>query len=101
MDKKIKELLDRRDILSEIAEQLYGDFWVTNEKFYNSPTELEMREISFQLMDLGYENPDVNEDTKALGQIIFDELYNKGIIDEDDIPNWWEEDDEDNDNWFV
>jgi hypothetical protein len=103
MEKKIKELLDKRDILSDMAEVLYGEFWVANDEFYNSPTEKEMREVMEQLYELGYENPDINDDTKALGQIILDELAKKGIIlDEDDIPKWWEDEDEDDDdNWFV
>ena len=40
-------------MLSEIAAELYGDLWIMNEKFWGSPTEKELREVTMQLIDLG------------------------------------------------
>jgi hypothetical protein len=54
----INELLEKRDILSDIAIELYGEWWITNDKFWNSPTELELRKVESQLFDLGYDISD-------------------------------------------
>jgi hypothetical protein len=40
----IDELLEERDNLFEIASVLYGDMFVTNESFWGSPTELQLKE---------------------------------------------------------
>ena len=101
----IQELLKKRDLLSDIAEELYGELWVTEDKFWNSPTELELREINSQLHNLGWEDPNLNDDIRAIGEILGQELIDKGLVkpldseEDDDIPNWWEEDDEDGDEW--
>lgn len=50
----IKELLERQIILSEIAVELYGELWVMNEKFWGSPTERELWEVTNRLIDLGF-----------------------------------------------
>ena len=50
----IKELLEKQEVLGEIAAKLYGDLWIMNEKFWGSPTERELREVAFTLIDLGY-----------------------------------------------
>jgi hypothetical protein len=49
----IKELKKKQNLLSEIAAELYGDLWIMNEKFWDSPTERELREVTMQLIDLG------------------------------------------------
>ena len=97
----IQELLEKRDLLFDIAVELYGELWVAEEKFWGSPTELEMREINSQLLDLGYEEH-IDDDIIAIGLIVGQDLADKGIIpyfeDEDDdlmdVPRWWEEDDD-------
>jgi len=94
----IQELLEKRDLLFDIAVELYGELWVAEEKFWGSPTEIEMREINSQLLDLGYEE-DIDDDIRAIGLIVGQGLVDKGIIpsfedDLDDIPRWWEEDDD-------
>jgi len=91
-NKEIQELLERREILTEMAEILYGDLWVANDDFWNSPTDLEMREIQIQLIDLGWE-ADIDDDIKALGEILGEDLINRGII----SPDWWEDEDDDDD----
>ena len=49
----IKELLEKQEVLGDIAAELYGDLWIMNEKFWDSPTERELREVTMQLIDLG------------------------------------------------
>jgi hypothetical protein len=49
----IKELKEKQNLLSEIAAVLYGDLWIMNDKFWGSPTEQELREVTMQLIDLG------------------------------------------------
>ena len=73
----INELLERRDILNEISTELYGELWITEDSFWGSPTELEMRDIQEQLNDLGYEE-EVTDDQIALADIIFEEMLKKG-----------------------
>ena len=36
-----------------MAAELYGDLWIMNDKFWNSPTERQLREVTMQLIDLG------------------------------------------------
>ena len=36
-----------------MAAELYGDLWVMNDKFWGSPTERQLREVTMQLIDLG------------------------------------------------
>jgi hypothetical protein len=50
----ITELLELRDVLTDIAAELYGDMFVTNEAFWGSPTERQMFEVEERLTDLGY-----------------------------------------------
>jgi len=50
----IKELKRKQNLLSEIAAELYGDLWIMNEKFWGSPTEKELREVTMQMIDLGH-----------------------------------------------
>ena len=40
----IKELLEKRELLNDIATELYGELWVTVDEFWGSPTEKEMAE---------------------------------------------------------
>jgi hypothetical protein len=50
----IKELMEKQILLGEIAAELYGDLWIMNEKFWGSPTERELQEVTMGLMNLGY-----------------------------------------------
>ncbi len=36
-----------------MAAELYGDLWIMNDKFWNSPTERQLREVTMHLIDLG------------------------------------------------
>ena len=49
----IKELKKLQNILHDMAAELYGDLWIMNDKFWNSPTERQLREVTMQLIDLG------------------------------------------------
>ena len=49
----IKELKKLQSILHDMAAELYGDLWIMNDKFWNSPTERQLREVTMQLIDLG------------------------------------------------
>ena len=79
----IQELLEKRNILTDIAAVLYGDDYITKDEFWGSPTEKEMEVVEKQLMDLGHEE-EAPAEMQALAQIIFDDLVNRGLIDWDD-----------------
>jgi hypothetical protein len=81
--KSIQDLLDQKDTLSEIASLLYGDDYILHKEFWNSPTERELFQVWEQLDLLGYEEP-ITEEMQALGDLIFEDLVNKGIIPMDD-----------------
>ena len=49
----IKELKKLQNILHDMAAELYGDLWIMNDKFWNSPTERQLREVTMHLIDLG------------------------------------------------
>ena len=49
----IKELKKLQSILHDMAAELYGDLWIMNDKFWDSPTERQLREVTMQLIDLG------------------------------------------------
>ena len=87
----IQDLLDQKDTLSEMASLLYGDDYILHKEFWNSPTERELFQVWKQLDLLGYEEP-ITEEMQALGDMIFDDLVDKGIIPLDDED---EDDDED------
>jgi hypothetical protein len=80
----IKELLEKRDILTDIAAELYGDDYIAKDEFWNSPTEKEMFQVEAQLRDLGHEDPEVSDEMNALAQIIFDDLIKRGLVDWDE-----------------
>ena len=49
----IKELKKLQNVLHDIAAELYGDLWIMYDKFWGSPTERQLREVTIQLIDLG------------------------------------------------
>jgi len=51
---RIQELLEQRDILTEMSSILYGDLFVESEEFWGSVTEKQMAEVVEELLDLGY-----------------------------------------------
>jgi hypothetical protein len=57
----IKELLEKREDLFEIAALLYGDSFVTCKDFWGSPTERHLNEVYEQLYNLGHKFPEPSE----------------------------------------
>jgi hypothetical protein len=75
----INELLEKRDILGDIAIELYGDLWITEEDFWGSTTELQLKEVNDQLLDLGWEDPATEEEI-AFADKIMELLIKEGKI---------------------
>ena len=73
----INELLEKRDILADIAVELYGDFWISNEEFWGSTTERQMLEVTEQLQNLGWEE-EVDEDQIMIADMIMEILKKNG-----------------------
>jgi glutathione synthase/RimK-type ligase-like ATP-grasp enzyme len=65
----IKELKEKQNLIGEIAAVLYGDLWIMNDKFWGSPTEQELREVTMQLIDLG-ETVEPTEEQEELAKKI-------------------------------
>ena len=66
----INELLEKFNLLTDIAVELYGDEWVMNEKFWGSVTEKEMSITMTRLADLNYKWPvPTEEQLKAAADI--------------------------------
>lgn len=87
----IEELLEKRNVLIDIAAELYGDLFITVDEFWGSPTERQMAIVDDELADLGWE-PETTPEIIALAEILLQDLVNRGIIDMDEEN---EEDDED------
>jgi hypothetical protein len=75
----INELLEKREILGEIAAELYGDLWITNEEFWDSPTERDLREVGEQLIDLGWID-EVSEEEEAFADKLLELLIKEGKL---------------------
>ncbi len=73
----INEILEKRDILADIAVELYGEFWITEEEFWGSTTERQMLEVTEQLTDLGW-TEEVDEDQVMIADIIMEMLKKNG-----------------------
>lgn len=69
----INELLEKRQILSDIAVELYGDMYVTSDKFWGSPTEKQMGEIEDSLWNLGHRD-DLTPEQQDAAKIIAKDL---------------------------
>ena len=62
----INTLLEKREILGDIAVELYGDLWITNDDFWGSPTERELQEVNEELIEMGWiEEPTPEEEAFA------------------------------------
>ena len=88
----IEELLDKRNTLTDIAAELYGDLFITVDEFWGSPTEREMSIVDDELANLGWE-PETTPEIIALAEIILQDLVDRGILNEDG------EEDEDNEDF--
>jgi hypothetical protein len=86
---RIDELLEQRSVLVEMASVMYGDLYITNEHFWKSSVERDMFDIESELMDLGYEEPDISPEMELAALLIFDALKKGGLL-----PDEREEEDE-------
>jgi len=88
---RIEELLEQRSVLVEMASVMYGDLYITNEHFWKSSVERDMFNIESELMDLGYEEPDVSPEMEIAAFLLFDALKKGGLLPDEEK----EEDEED------
>jgi hypothetical protein len=86
----IEELLEKRNTLTDIATELYGDLFITVDEFWGSPTERQMGIVDDELISLGWES-ETTPEIIALAEIILQDLVERGILNEDGEVN---EDDE-------
>ena len=91
---RIEELLEKRDVLSEMAAVMYGDLYVADENFWKSSIQRDLFKVEEELFDLGYEEEATPEQEMA-AQILFDAFKYNGIIPNDEWYNENEEEDED------
>jgi hypothetical protein len=78
----IKELLEKRNTLTDIATELYGDMFITVDEFWGSPTERQMGIVDDELINLGWES-ETTPEIIALAEIILQDLVERGILNED------------------
>jgi hypothetical protein len=73
----IEELLEHRQVLFQIAEELYGDLWIGEEAFWGSPTEQQLLGVHERLFNLGWSEditPKQFETAKEIAKILGLEL---------------------------
>jgi hypothetical protein len=75
----IEELLEKRNTLTDIAAELYGDLFITVDEFWNSPTERQMGLVDDELAELGWE-PETTPEIEALAEILLQDLVYRGIL---------------------
>jgi len=78
----IQELLEKRNTLTDIATELYGDLFITVDEFWGSPTERQMGIVDDELINLGWES-ETTPEIIALAEIILQDLVERGILNED------------------
>jgi len=73
----VEELLEHRQILFQIAEELYGELWIGEEAFWGSPTEQQLLGVHERLFNLGWSEditPKQFETAKEIAKILGLEL---------------------------
>ena len=70
----IERLLEIREALFDIATTLYGDLFVSEDRFWGSVTDRQLQENTFQLMDLGYDFPEPSDEQKEVAAKIAKDL---------------------------
>lgn len=73
----MKELLEKQNILGEIAAELYGELFVMNDKFWGSPTEKQLADVTLSLINLGHRveaTPEQEEAAKIIAKKLGFEL---------------------------
>ena len=70
----IERLLETREALFGIASTLYGDFFVSEDRFWGSVTDRQLQENTFQLMDLGFDFPELSNEQREVAAKIAKDL---------------------------
>ena len=70
----IERLLETREALFGIASTLYGDFFVSEDRFWGSVTDRQLQENTSQLMDLGYDFPELSNEQREVAAKIAKDL---------------------------
>ena len=73
-----------RNILTDIASELYGELYVTNDSFWDSPTEQQMAEVEEKLVDLGH-TTDITPEQLEAARKIAKEMGMDDLFEEDEI----------------
>ena len=81
---RIQELLEQRDILTEMSSILYGDLFVESEEFWGSVTEKQMATVVEELLSLGYVEY-YSEETRNHADKIFRKFF--GDLPDNDLDN--------------
>ena len=81
---RIEELLEKRDMLVEVAALMFGDMYVINEEFWKSDTEKELFDIEAELDELGYEEEGITPEMEAAAWLLFEALKKTGMIPDED-----------------
>ena len=81
---RIEELLEKRQMLVEIAAVMYGDMYVTNEHFWKSQTEKDMFEVEAELDALGHVEEGITPEMEMAAWVIFEALKKGGILPEEE-----------------
>jgi hypothetical protein len=81
---RIEELLEKRDMLVEVAALMFGDMYVINEEFWKSDTERELFDIEAELDELGYEEEGITPEMEAAAWLLFEALKKTGMIPDED-----------------
>jgi hypothetical protein len=66
----IQELLEKRDNLFEIAAVLYGDMFIAEPDFWDSPTERDLKEVYEKLDLFGYEDKEPTNDMIQAAEVV-------------------------------
>ena len=66
----IEELLEERENLFEIASILYGDMFITEDKFWGSPTELQLQRVYERLDLFGHQDDEPTDEMIEAAEII-------------------------------
>jgi hypothetical protein len=75
----LEELLEKKDIITDIAVELYGPMYVFDRRFWGSPTESDLNEVQQQLINLGHVFEPTPEE-QELADIIYKALLEQEII---------------------
>ena len=73
----IEKLLEERENLFEIASILYGDMFITEDKFWGSPTELQLQRVYDKLDLFGHEDEEPTDEMIEAAKIL-EKMIEKG-----------------------